>query len=182
MTMDASARLAQRLSFLLLLSLAGAVVLPRLPNPAVARLGDWVGPVAGALLFAALARRAPRIAIRTSPLVRLGARSGYLALAGSAEEVVWRGFMLRAVAQVAGVWFAFASTTVAFAVWHTPRLGRRSALHLVTGGTFGGVVLVTGSVLAAAAAHATYNILVGSAVVGAAASQRHQETVDSSRA
>ncbi|HKT43935.1 MAG TPA: ATP-binding cassette domain-containing protein [Gaiellaceae bacterium] len=140
-----------------LLALAGPLVLvlaptapPRtpLPSPSAAVLGIAVG---GAL-FAALARARPRLSFTPAAFV--------VAAVGVSEEVIWRGFAVGRITPVAGGTTAVAVTSVAFAATHVPLLRvRGAAVQLVTGGAFGTVFVATGSLLACALAHATYNLV-----------------------
>ena len=83
-------------------------------------------------------------------------------VASACEEIVWRGFGIGELSGTLGTVAAFVVSTAGFALAHA---GRVSTLtHLATGAAFGGVFLATGSLLAAIAAHATYNLLVVLAV------------------
>jgi CAAX protease family protein len=140
-----------------LAALAGAAVVPR-PEPLVDVGGAAVvlGLVVGVGLYVVLAGsvrvtvRAPGVAARIAYVV---ARSVY-------EEALWRLCLLGLLAAAFGPAAGLSLTTVAFALSHWPRQGAKAAVHLVTGTTFGGVFLVTGSFGAAAAAHMAYNALV----------------------
>ena len=139
------------------LALAGPLLLvlaptapprPPLSLPSAAPLGIAVGMA----LYAALARRRPQ------PLFTPVA--GVVAAVGVSEEAIWRAFALGRIAPVAGAAAAVAVTSAAFAVTHIPLLRLRgAAVHVLTGATFGALFVVTGSLLACAAAHATYNVV-----------------------
>jgi membrane protease YdiL (CAAX protease family) len=161
--MSGSEVLARRGAAWTLVLLLGWAYLPSAP-PAASSAGSWLGPITGVALFLVLARRLPRGQIRRARLPAVAARSGYLAAVAAVEEVLWRGFALRILAAQSSPVAALAATTLGFAAWHGPRLGRRSLVHLVTGLAFGAVALATGGLAAAIVAHAVYNVLVGLAV------------------
>ena len=87
------------------------------------------------------------------------ARAALLVSAAFAEETMWRAGAVGALARTCGMATAVAVVAVAFAASHAARIGRRWPLHLVTGASFGVAFAVAG-LLAAAAAHAFYNLLV----------------------
>ena len=122
-----------------------------------------LGPATGAATFLLLTGgHFPRA--RPRPLGR-AMHIRWLALVATAalEELVWRGIVLRGLVVLVGLWVALAVSSVAFAIWHAPALRGRCAVHLVTGGTFGGAFLV-GGIVAAMLAHTIYNLLVDWAV------------------
>ncbi len=122
-----------------------------------------LGPVAGAATFLVLSGgRVPLVLPR--PLGRTMAVR-WLALGATAaiEEVVWRAVVLGGLLILVGPWPALAVSSSGFAIWHWPSLHRRCVVHLVTGVAFGGAYL-DGGLLAAALAHALYNLLVDWAV------------------
>ena len=88
--------------------------------------------------------------------ITLGATAGL-------EEVVWRGLVLGGLIVPIGTTLALVVSSAAFAFWHWPSLGGRSAVHLVTGIAFGTAFLV-GGLAAAILGHALYNVLVDFAV------------------
>lgn len=133
------------LAVLLLLVVAPPLPHPHLSPPAALA----VGAAAGAALFGGAARRLPRLALRPVVLV--------LGVAAASEEVVWRRVVLGELLP-AGAFVALAVSSAGFAVVHP----RARLLHLVTGASFGGVYLATGSLAASIGAHWTYNSLVGS--------------------
>ncbi len=140
-----------------LLMFAHVSIRPRLPL-AVALP---IALTAAVGLFAALGRsRMPfRSARWRAPA--LVARGGFFAVRSASEEVLWRWFVLGSLAPVLGAGGALVATTGGFAVAHVGAQGRRgAAVHLATGAVFGAVFLLTGSLLAAIAAHASYNLLV----------------------
>jgi membrane protease YdiL (CAAX protease family) len=105
------------------------------------------GVVAGALLFSVVARIAPPLSL---PLLAV------LVLAAGAEEVIWRWFVLGELLTPAGTVAALLASACAFGAVHP---GRR-VLHTGTGLAFGGVYVLTGSLLAAWGAHGAYNVCV----------------------
>ncbi len=121
------------------------------------------GPAVGIGLFVLLAHAAP--AVRLPPRGRrvLVARAAYLAAAAAYEEILWRGVALAALVPVFGSLGALAVTCAGFAASHHRSHGRRSIVHLATGGGFGGAFLC-GGLAAAILAHVTYNLLVDLAV------------------
>jgi ABC-2 type transport system ATP-binding protein len=126
---------------------------PRQPLGSVASVP--LGVLAGVALFAALARARPRVLL--TPLAL--ATAIVVAGAGMSEEAVWRAFALGRISPTVGAWTAVGLTTVAFAAAHVPMLRARGAtVQLVTGATFGALFVVTGSLVACALAHATYNL------------------------
>ncbi len=130
------------------------------PTAAVATtVGIPLGGVIGAALFLSLSRgrgrlRGPR------PASVFGAGL-VVAATGAGEEAIWRGFALARLVPAAGVTVALAATTVGFAATHVPAYRARGLrVHTVTGATFGVIFVATGSLCAAAVAHASYNLLV----------------------
>jgi membrane protease YdiL (CAAX protease family) len=118
--------------------------------------------LAGAALYAALARgRLGGVLRGLRPDRRVVTQGAVFALTATAEEVIFRGFLLAALVleldlPVVG---ALLVATVAFALMHVDAHGRRGALtHLLTGLVFGAVFVTTASVAAAAACHVTYNL------------------------
>jgi len=120
-----------------------------------------LGVAAGALLFAALARRAvPLAALGRLSRRRLGARVVVLTVKSFQEEAVWRALVLGVLAGSIGRAGALAASTAMFAASHAPAQGRHAVVHLGTGCVFGLAYLGAGFE-AAVAAHAAYNVLVG---------------------
>jgi membrane protease YdiL (CAAX protease family) len=121
------------------------------------------GPLCGVALFLALTGgRLPHARPRARPHA-LTLRWLSLGVLAALEEVVWRGLVLSGLTLALGTAAALAVSSAGFALWHAPELGRRCAVHVVTGLGFGGAFLV-GGLGAAIAAHATYNVLVDWAV------------------
>jgi membrane protease YdiL (CAAX protease family) len=118
-----------------------------------------VGCAAGVAVFAAVARRAPRLAAPGSTLPVAIAKHAFLGLWAVNEELVWRRLVLGEALRC-GPLTAVAASAVGFALFHRAR--RRT--HLVTGASFGAVYVGTGSLAAAIAAHWTYNTLVAAVV------------------
>ena len=124
-------------------------------------LGSLVG--VGAVLL--LAGRRLQLSPPTPlPWRRALARGVVLSVRSTYEEVAWRGLLLGLLAPL-GLPIALLASSVLFAAAHVRRLGRRAAVHLGTGLAFGGVYVSTGSLLAAIAAHATYNVVLGLALL-----------------
>ena len=120
-----------------------------------------VGLAAATVLFAALVRARVRFRPKRWHPPALVARGGFFAVRSASEEVAWRWFLLGSLAPAVGMLGAFAASTAGFALAHTgPQRGRGVVIHALTGGAFGGVFIVTGSLLAAVAAHGGYNLLV----------------------
>jgi hypothetical protein len=125
----------------------------------MAELAVASGPVCGATLFFALSGgHLPR----TRPagrLVPLAIRWASIGSRAAVEELVWRGlalaWLLLALGPIAGLLL----TSVGFSLWHGRVLGRRCAVHVLTGVGFGCAFLV-GGLAAAVLAHAIYNVLV----------------------
>jgi membrane protease YdiL (CAAX protease family) len=125
----------------------------------MAELAAASGPVCGATLFVALSGgRLPR-ARPAGRLVPLAIRWASIVSLAAVEELVWRGLALAWLLPALGPIAALLLTSVGFALWHGPVLGRRCAVHVVTGAGFGSAFLV-GGLLAAVLAHAIYNVLV----------------------
>jgi membrane protease YdiL (CAAX protease family) len=121
------------------------------------------GPVCGATLFVALSGgRLPR-ARPAGRFRALALRWTWIGSLAALEELVWRGIALAWLALALGPIVALLLTSVGFALWHRPRLGRRCAVHVVTGAAFGTAFLV-GGLVSAVLAHAIYNVLVDWAV------------------
>jgi ABC-2 type transport system ATP-binding protein len=123
------------------------------------QLGVAAGATAGLLLFGLLAGRPwPRLALdrrRCLPLLAIGA---LLMVTSASEEVIWRGFVLTTLSEHLGLAGGYLGATLGFAFIH---LEPRSVfVHLLTGSVFGGVMILTGSLVAAIAAHTTYNLLI----------------------
>ena len=150
-------------------AVVASLVAPSIPplDPTVQPLADAIalGCLAGGCGFLLLARR-PIAASAFSALSRkrLLARSAVLTAKSAEEEAIWRGLVLGVLVPPLGPLGALASSSAFFAVAHVGRLGRRAWTHLATGSLFGMAYLVTGRIVAAMAAHSTYNVLVGVAV------------------
>ena len=120
------------------------------------------GCVVGGASFAVLARRRiPAAAVAALPRRRLVARSVVLTAKSAQEEALWRAVLLGFLIGPFGRLAAVGATTILFAAAHVRRQGRGAAAHLATGTAFGVVYVVTGRFVAAVAAHAVYNVLVG---------------------
>jgi membrane protease YdiL (CAAX protease family) len=132
------------------------------PRPAVrmeAGLAVATGAAAGAALFAAASRRAPRLpGARAGPAALL-AKQCLIGLFAANEEVVWRRVVLGELLPAGSV-PALAVSSIGFALAHH----RSRALHLGTGAAFGSLYLATGALAASIAAHWVYNLFVASLV------------------
>jgi ABC-2 type transport system ATP-binding protein len=115
-----------------------------------------IGVACGLALFLALAGTRSRTLLAPLSL----AVALVVAAVGTSEEAAWRAFALGRLLPVAGAWPAVAITSAGFAATHVPALrARGAAFHLVTGASFGALFVATGSLVACALAHATYNLL-----------------------
>lgn len=132
-------------------ALAVLVAAPHPPRRLGAAVALGAGAAAGIVLFGAVARRAPRL----RPSRRLALRHCYLGICAAGEELVWRRVVLGELLAL-GLFGAVGVSTAAFALAHR----RSRALHLATGGVFGGVYAATGVLAASIAAHWAYNALV----------------------
>jgi ABC-2 type transport system ATP-binding protein len=160
---------AARLAAWIAVAAWASVVAPsvRPLDPTARPLADaiTVGCLAGMCGFLLLARRPiAASAFSALPRARLLARSAVLTAKSAEEEAVWRGLVLGSLVAPLGPGGALASSSALFAAAHVGRLGRRAFAHVVTGSLFGLAYLVTGRIVAAIAAHSTYNVLVGVAV------------------
>jgi hypothetical protein len=122
-----------------------------------------LGPLAGAMVFLLLTggrlpRGRPRLSTRS-----LAGRWLRLAAGAASEEILWRAVLLTALRAWVGPLGALAISSVGFALWHRPSLGRACIVHVVTGTSFGASFLA-GGLGAAVLAHAVYNLLVDWAV------------------
>ncbi len=126
-------------------------------------LGLASGPVCGAAVFVALTGGRLPLAGPGAWTRALAVRWLSLTVAAGVEEIVWRGLALARLATALGPALALAATSVGFALWHRHGLGRRCAVHLITGLAFGAAFLI-GGLAAAVIAHAIYNVLVDWAV------------------
>ena len=142
---------------------AAALALVDVPPPAeptVSLLAAvCLGLAAGLVLFAALAQQVPPLPT-PKPAGRWLIRLSFVVVWAAVEEIFWRWLALGLVAAAAGWPLALAGSSIAFAVVH--RVGKAS--QLATGATFGVVYLATGRLLAAVAAHATYNLVLAEAL------------------
>jgi ABC-2 type transport system ATP-binding protein len=146
-----------------------SLVAPSIPplDPTVHPLADAIalGCLAGGCGFVLLARRPiPASAFSALPRTRLLARSAVLTVKSAEEEAIWRGLVLGLLVPPLGPLGALVGSSALFAAAHVGRLRRRAWTHLATGTLFGLAYLLTGRIVAAMAAHSTYNVLVGVAV------------------
>jgi ABC-2 type transport system ATP-binding protein len=149
------------------IAITAAILAPPVEALVDARLaGIPAGIAAGIALFAFLARRGiPRSALTVVPGRRLVARSVVLAVKSAEEEAVWRALLLGTLIGPFGRAGALGVSTLLFAVAHARRQGRRAVVHVATGTTFGLAYVVTGRLSASIAAHVTYNVLLGAALL-----------------
>ena len=159
-------RAVGRIGFWLTSGAAAAALSPPVAatDPTLHAIGNAlvVGCAAGGLAFVLLARRSiPVSAFTAVPPRRLAARSVVLLVKSAQEEAIWRGLVLGLLVGPLGRLGALALSTVTFASAHAARQGRAAAAHLVTATLFGLTYLATGRLVAAVAAHGTYNIVVG---------------------
>ena len=141
-------------------ALLALVEVPPPTEPTVSLLPSMcLGLAAGLVLFAILAQQAPPLPT-PRPAARWLIRLAFVVVWAAVEEIVWRWLALGLVAAAAGWPLALAVSSVAFAAVH----GVGKASQLATGATFGVVYLATGRLLAAVAAHATYNLVLAEAL------------------
>jgi ABC-2 type transport system ATP-binding protein len=155
-----------RLGVWLVTAAVAAIAAPSIDpaDPSLYPLGEALafGGLAGAALFAALARRpVPAAAIAAAPRRRLLARSTVLTVRSVQEEAVWRGLVLGLLVGTLGRLGALVLGSTLFAMAHLRSQGRAAAAHLAGGCVFGTTYLATGRLLAAVTSHCTYNVLVG---------------------
>ncbi len=117
--------------------------------------GVPLGVAAGLVLYLAASRKLPVLPPRGAPLPLTLATALFLAVAAANEEILWRRVVLGELLRT-GAGAAIAASALGFALAHRARSG----LHLLTGAVFGTVYVVTGALLAAVAAHWTYNLLL----------------------
>jgi membrane protease YdiL (CAAX protease family) len=142
-------------------AVAGAPAAPRAALAPAAGLPVALAAAAAPLLFLALACSGDR-SDRSAALV-WGGRVAFLGVVALAEEAIWRGVLLPLLLPHVSLAAAVGASAAAFALSHVPRQGRRAAVHLVTGGVFGGCWLA-GGLAAAFVAHLVYDVLVEGAV------------------
>ncbi|MCS6798323.1 MAG: CPBP family intramembrane metalloprotease [Myxococcota bacterium] len=128
--------------------LAGAGM--QLPLSEIASLVEWIAPRPPAERLAALL---PRPSLE-QPGRALAALLGVVVLAPIAEEVLFRGLLLRGLRERYGTGFALGVSSAMFALAH----GLHAAPHaLVAAVILGAVVLRTGSIVPAIGMHAATN-------------------------
>lgn len=122
------------------------------------------GAAAGAALYLVLRRLlapppAPASAV-APPARSLAFRGLAVTVVAWAEETLWRGVLL-GVLSARSTAFALVLSTAGFAASHVYGQGWPALrTHALTGITFGGLYVATGSLAAAIAAHAVYNLFV----------------------
>jgi ABC-2 type transport system ATP-binding protein len=136
------------------------------PTPTVPFVAAVVAGIAAGGVLVPLLALTPRIPLRPKRgRARLLLAAGAVLAIGSAcEEIVWRWAVMGTLAQTWGIGWAYLASTAGFALSHGS--GRAIAVHLLTGATFGGVYIATGSLASCIAAHVAYNLLVLLAVEG----------------
>jgi membrane protease YdiL (CAAX protease family) len=118
--------------------------------------------VAGGLVLVAIAllARLPMASLPVAsggfgPAALFGPWLAITVLVASAEELVLRGALFRAIEAAGGVWVAVAVTTLAFALMHVPLYGWHVVpLDLGVGLWLAGLRLLSGGVVAPTMAHA----------------------------
>jgi ABC-2 type transport system ATP-binding protein len=160
---------ASRLGGWIAVAVGASLVAPSIRplDPTVRPLADAIalGCLVGGCGFLVAARRPiAASAFSALPRKRLLARSAVLTAKSAEEEAIWRGLVLGFLVPPLGPHGALAASSALFAVAHVRRLGRRAWTHLTTGLLFGLAYLATGRIVAAMAAHSTYNVLVGVAM------------------
>ncbi len=125
------------------------------PHGAFAIADPLAGAAAGAALALALlavggvpARLSGRLADRVIGTI----------FQSAFEEILWRGFLLRAFSASYGGATGFILATVAFAIAHASQGWSALGVHLLTGALFGGVFVLSHDLLAAICAHVAYNV------------------------
>lgn len=143
-------------ALLALAALGGRPALER-NLPTAAAIG-----LAGGLVLVAIALLA-RVPMASSPVPSGGFGPAALfapwlaitVLVATAEELLLRGALFRAVEAAGGLWLAVAVTTLAFALMHVPLYGWHVVpLDLGVGLWLAGLRLVSGGIVAPAVAHA----------------------------
>lgn len=145
-----------------LLAFAVILAMPTLREPSVPRLAAAVAGLGTAgVLFAILGglRCAPG-SVPPARRLLVGAKATVIVGQSLVEEVLWRLFLLGALAHTIGWPLGLLVSTAGFALIHAPRGRRAIVVHHLTGVAFGGVFLATGRLVAPAIAHAAYNTLV----------------------
>jgi membrane protease YdiL (CAAX protease family) len=141
------------LAYWLVAAVSLAVVHPERDEQWPSLVGLVVGAAAGAALVVALSGCRPR-------LPPAGLVPFVIVVSAVAEEAVWRRLVLGTLADRSGPMPALAASTVAFAVAH--RSGRR--VHVATGAVFGGLYVLSASLVCAASAHIVYNLALSGMV------------------
>ena len=122
--------------------------------PAIVAFVPWslavpLGAALGIVLFVGIARCTPRPPMALVLVLVLSASA-------VAEEIVWRRLLLGELAQRSSALPALAAVSALFAFTHRSR----RLLHAGTGAAFGGLYLLSGSLVAVCVAHAGYNLSV----------------------
>ncbi len=137
--------------------LLGAGRAPTLPLP----FALSAGLATATILYAVLAQRLPSVSIALERRIAFAAKALYLAIHSAAEEVLWRWFVLGAIAAREGWLAALLLSSLAFTASHARGQGWQGLrVHVLTGLAFGAIFLVTGRIAASIVAHITYNVLV----------------------
>jgi len=123
-------------------------------------VGGPVGASVGLGLFLSL--RSLKWQRALDPLAESPKRVIRLPIAGSIlEELVWRGIVLHLLRAYVALPLSLAAATVGFAIAHfDSQHWRGVAVHTITGLSFAGVLIATGTVISAVAAHVAYNLLI----------------------
>lgn len=142
-------------------AIAVAVLLPRRlwgqPREILAAL--LVGLALGLAIYMVLSARNRMASIAWPERRRWPLFVAFVVAWAAYEELVWRGLAFQVLLQYVPLPAAFLVSAGGFAGLHYESQGLKGvAVHLLTGTAFAGVVLLTGSIIAAIAAHATYNL------------------------
>lgn len=117
----------------------------------------WVvGGMAGTTLYALLAQTTPifRASLLANPAAWV------VLLRAAADEVLWRGWLAPPIVRPPTLPYAVVVSILGFALTHLPRQGLRGVTtHLLSGSVFAAAMLSSG-LLAAVAAHLSYNLFV----------------------
>ncbi|HEY8468771.1 MAG TPA: type II CAAX endopeptidase family protein [Longimicrobiales bacterium] len=135
----------------------------------LAGMAGWTGAIAGGgilLLVGTRALRLPESPMLMHVLPRNGrerlAFVGVAITAGVAEELIFRGFLIAALAAVTGSqWFAAALSSVLFGFLHNYQRLLGALRAAVLGFGLALPLLMTGSLLPSIIAHAAYDIVAG---------------------
>lgn len=144
------------------------------PAPLAGALGVLAGAAAGYVLYRLLSLRDAAAPQQFASARAVAALALVYVAISIAEEIIWRGWAFDTLAPSRGTLAALIATTAGFALVHGVQQGFAGVrFHLVTGLAFGLMLLATGSLLAAIAAHATYNLAVFFSTAGTRKKAHH---------